>query len=131
MADILIVEDEVLVAYDMEATLEESGHRCVGIAPDLKTAEAFFETAIGLALVDLNLRDGLTGPQIGYKLSIVGVPVIFITANPAQIGDGVAGTIGVITKPTDDKTLLEAVNYALSRKQGLAAQPPASLQLFG
>lgn len=131
MADILIVEDEVLVAYDMEATLDESGHRCVGIAPDLKTAESFFETAIDLALVDLNLRDGLTGPQIGLKLSAVGVPVIFITANPAQIGDGVAGTIGVITKPTDDKTLLEAVNYALSRKQGVAAQPPASLQLFG
>lgn len=130
MADILIVEDEVLVAYDMEATLDESGHRCVGIAPDLKTAEGFFETAIDLALVDLNLRDGLTGPQIGHKLSAVGVPVIFITANPAQIGDGVAGTIGVITKPTDDKTLLEAVNYALSRKQGLAVQPPASLQLF-
>ncbi|MXO71047.1 response regulator [Alteraurantiacibacter buctensis] len=131
MADILIVEDEVLVAYDMEATLEESGHRCVGIAPDLKTAESFFETAIDLALVDLNLRDGLTGPQIGLKLSAVGVPVIFITANPAQIGDGVAGTIGVITKPTDDKTLLEAVNYALSRKHGFEAQPPASLKLFG
>lgn len=130
MADILIVEDEVLVAYDMEATLDESGHRCVGIAPDLQTAEGFFETAIDLALVDLNLRDGLTGPQIGLKLSAVGVPVIFITANPAQIGDGVAGTIGVITKPTDDKTLLEAVNYALNRKQGMPAQPPASLKLF-
>ena len=131
MADVLIVEDEVLVADDMEATLEESGHRCVGIAPDLTTAESFFESAIDLALVDLNLRDGLTGPQIGLKLSAVGVPVIFITANPAQIGEGVAGTIGVITKPTDDKTLLEAVNYALSRKHGLEAQPPASLKLFG
>ena len=130
MADILIVEDEVLVAYDMEATLEESGHRCVGIAPDLKTAEQYFNTLLDLALVDLNLRDGLTGPQIGHKLSAAGVPVIFITANPAQIGNGVAGTIGVITKPTDDKTLLAAVDYALSRMQGLAAEPPTSLQLF-
>lgn len=131
MADILIVEDEVLVAFDMEATLEESGHRCVGIAPDLKTAEEFFDTRLDLALVDLNLRDGLTGPQIGQRLSTAGVPVIFVTANPAQIGEGVAGTIGVITKPTDNKTLLAAVDYALSRKTGISAPPPPSLQLFG
>jgi two-component system, response regulator PdtaR len=130
MADILIVEDEVLVAYDMEATLDESGHRCVGIAPDLKTAESFFETPIDLALVDLNLRDGLTGPEIGHRLSAAGVPVIFITANPAQIGDGVAGTIGVITKPTDDRTLREAVSYALDRQRGMTPTPPVSLQLF-
>lgn len=130
MADILIVEDEVLVAYDMEATLDESGHRCVGIAPDLKTAEGFFETPIDLALVDLNLRDGLTGPEIGHRLSAAGIPVIFITANPAQIGEGVAGTIGVITKPTDDRTLREAVSYALDRQRGMTPTPPASLQLF-
>lgn len=66
---ILIVEDEMLVALELESILAESGFEPVGIAPDLTTAEEFFGETIDLALVDLNLRDGLTGPQIGKLLS--------------------------------------------------------------
>ncbi len=84
-----------------------------------------------LALVDLNLRDGLTGPQIGARLSEKGVPVIFVTANPAQLGEGVAGTIGVITKPTDESVVGEAVRYALGRSNNdNAVSPPPQLRLF-
>jgi DNA-binding response OmpR family regulator len=130
-ARILIVEDEMLVAIDMEAILEERGYECAGIAPDLETAAEYFETSLDLALVDLNLRDGLTGPEIGKRLSSRGVPVIFVTANPAELGDGVAGTIGVITKPTDETTLADAVSYVLARKNGLPVRAPAALRLFG
>ena len=128
-AKILIVEDEALVAWNMKDILEHDGLTCVDIAPDLPTAERYFDCSIDLALVDLNLRDGLTGPQIGARLSSVGTRVIFITANPAQIEGGVAGTIGVLSKPTDDATLLAAVNYALQRNQPVT--PPAALKLFG
>lgn len=129
---ILIVEDEMLVACDMQDILEDHGYRCAGIAPDLSSAQRYFDDPVDLALVDLNLRDGLTGPQIGERLSSAGVPVIFITANPAQLGDGVAGTIGVLTKPTDEKTLLDAVSYALARKaDDRSVAPPVALRLFG
>ncbi len=131
MSNILIVEDEILVALDMQGTLEENGYPCVGIAPDLRTAEGFFSADIDLALVDLNLRDGLSGPEIGLRLSSAGVPVIFISANPSQIRDGVAGTIGVLTKPTDERILLAAVRFALARKSGQPVPPPSALQLFG
>lgn len=129
--NILIVEDEALVAWNMKDILEHDGFTCVDIAPDLETAERYFDSAIDLALVDLNLRDGLTGPEIGARLSAKGTRVIFITANPAQIGDGVAGTIGVLTKPTDDDTLLAAVNFALNYAPGKPAAPPSALKLFG
>ena len=129
-AKILIVEDEVLVAWNMKDILEADGFECVDIAPDLESAQRYFEDSIDLALVDLNLRDGLTGPEIGARLSSKGTRVIFITANPAQIGDGVAGTIGVLTKPTDDETLLAAVHYAL-RMADEAVAPPTALKLFG
>lgn len=131
MADILIVEDEILVACDMQDTLEDHGYRCVGIAPDLQSAEQHVNRPLDLALVDLNLRDGLTGPEIGLRLSTAGVPVIFITANPSQIGDGVAGTIGVLTKPTDEATLLAAVRFVLARKLGQPVAPPPAMKLFG
>lgn len=126
--NILIVEDEFLIACEMQSILEDNGYRCVGIATDLPAAERYFEEPLDLAFVDLNLRDGLTGPEIGKQLSSSGVPVIFITANPALLGNGIAGTIGVLTKPTDEDDLVAAVRYAIDRR---AAAPPSRLQLFG
>ena len=128
---ILIVEDEMLVAMELEAIVDDLGYDCVGIAPDVETATEHFEAPLDLALVDLNLRDGLTGPQIGEALCQRGVPVIFITANPRQLGDGIAGTIGVITKPTDEATVRAALDFVFRSREGQPAQPPAALQLFG
>lgn len=128
---ILIVEDEMLVAYEMTAILEEAGYDCVGIAPDLSAASRFFEAPLDIALVDLNLRDGLTGPEIGQQLCRAGVRVIFVTANPLQLGDGIAGAVGVLTKPTDEDTLLAVVNFALASSRGATVEPPAALRLFG
>lgn len=130
-ARILIVEDEMLVAMELESILAENGFDPVGIAPDLQTAEEYFDEALDLALVDLNLRDGLTGPEIGRKLGDKGVTVLFVTANPRLLGDGIAGTVGVLTKPTDPDIVREAVNYALGLRQGRAAAPPRALKLFG
>ena len=130
-AKILIVEDEMLVASELEAILEDLGHEPVGIATDLADAEHHFNLPLDLALVDLNLRDGLTGPEIGKKLGARGVTVLFITANPRQLGDGIAGTIGVLTKPTDEDTVRAAVDYALSVRNGdRGVAPPVSLRLF-
>lgn len=128
---ILIVEDEVLVAMELEAIIEDLGHSCAGIAPDVETAKEYFGGKLDLALVDLNLRDGLTGPQIGAELCQLGVPVLFITANPRQLGNGIAGTIGVISKPTDEPTVKAALDYVFRSRQGEAAEPPAALRLFG
>lgn len=131
MAKILIVEDEMLVAMEMESVLEDIGHEPVGIAPDLQSAEAYFDQPLDLALVDLNLRDGLTGPEVGKRLSANGVTVLFITANPRVLGDGIAGTIGVMTKPTDPDSVQAAVDYALGVRSGHPVAPPTSLRLFG
>jgi two-component system, response regulator PdtaR len=130
-AKILIVEDEMLVAVELEAILEDLGHAPVGIAADLADAEQLATAEIDLALVDLNLRDGLTGPEIGKRLCARGVSVLFITANPRLLGDGIAGTIGVLTKPTDEPTVRAAIDYALGVRRGACwISPPPSLKLF-
>jgi len=130
-ARILIVEDEMLVAIELEGLLEDLGHDPVGIVPDLQAAELYFDEALDLALVDLNLRDGLTGPEIGKRLGERGVTVVFVTANPTLLGNGVAGAIGVITKPTDGQTVKAAVDYALGLREGRLVSPPPALRLFG
>jgi DNA-binding response OmpR family regulator len=124
---ILIVEDEMLVALEMESILEEHGYAVVGIAADLEGALAYADRHVDLALVDLNLRDGLTGPEIGRRLANEHrAKVLFVTANPRLLGDGIAGTVGVLTKPTDETSLTSAIAYALQR----SAEAPPSLRCF-
>ena len=131
-ASILIVEDEFLVALEMQGILEENGYRVLGIAADLESALAYAEQSIDLALVDLNLRDGLTGPQIGGRLANeYNAAVLFVTANPRLLGEGISGTIGVLTKPTDEQTLLAATRFALRRGKDAAAEAPPSIRCFG
>jgi DNA-binding response OmpR family regulator len=128
MADsILIVEDEMLVALEMESILVDRGYEVVGIAVDLDGALALADRNVDLALVDLNLRDGLTGPEIGRRLANTHrAKVLFVTANPRLLGDGIAGTVGVLTKPTDESSLISAVAFALCR----SAEAPPTLRCF-
>ena len=124
----LIVEDEILVALDLERALEEEGIEVVGIAADIASALAI-AGEIDFALVDLNLRDGFTGPQIGHLLAERGVRVMFLTANPGLLGDGVEGTVGVMSKPFQDEALKAVVGLLAERRQPDPA--PTCMRLFG
>ncbi|WP_282567580.1 response regulator [Devosia sp. 1566] len=127
---ILVVEDEIFVATEIEHVIAEMGHQPVGIAADQRTALSLAATT-DVALVDLNLEDGPTGAAIGRALSQThGVTVLFMTANPSQLGTGIPGTLGVLPKPVTDKELRDAVGYAVARRQAQEAAPPRRLQLF-
>lgn len=124
---ILIVEDEIIVAMDLEATLEDFGFESVGIAADTPSALQLGAASPDVALVDVNLRDGPTGPEIGARLvREFGVNVVFITANPRMLGDGVPGAIGVLHKPTDPQILRQTVEYVLALKDAESPMPPPS-----
>lgn len=80
---ILIVEDEVFAAMHLEFALENLGCTVIGIAPDSQSALELGELGPDLAVVDLNLRDGLTGPTVARELANrYGTKVLFLTANP-------------------------------------------------
>lgn len=112
----LIVEDEIFVALDLERILLDGGYDVVGIAADRDTALACTHLC-EFAFVDVNLRDGPTGPEIARRMTDQGVKVVFVTANPAQIGP-VDGALGYIRKPFSDAAILAAA--ALAGGQGAA-----------
>jgi CheY-like chemotaxis protein len=133
MSNVLIVEDEIFVAIEVESVLRDMGHTPVGIAADSRKALELAPQA-EIALVDLNLHDGPTGIEVGRKLVSRGVTVMFVTANPAQLGDGVAGALGVLPKPVNDSELKAAINYVDAhhrRQRPLSVRPPRRLRLFG
>lgn len=133
-ARILIIEDEALVAMELRFVLEDLGHEVVGMASDARAARDLVKgTDVDLALVDIHLSDGPTGIDLGRDLGQrMGVTVLFMTANPGMVRDGVAGTIGVLCKPTDERAVQTAVDYALCRRSGRPVEyAPPELQLFG
>ena len=128
---ILIVEDEFIVALNLRQIVSNMGFEVIGIAPDAATADRLAHQKPDIALVDLNLRDGPTGPQIGAKLSQeYGTTVLFLTANAAQLGEGINGTIGVLSKPVDEDSIESVLDFLVKHRVGEPASPPPSLRLF-
>lgn len=128
---VLIVEDEMLVALEIQNVLEDLGYDVVGIAADSRRARDFAERGVDVALVDLNLRDGLTGPDIGKELVDKGATVLFMTANPAQLGGGVRGAVGVLPKPVEHDEVKQAAQYVAAVHAGQSPPtPPRRLRAF-
>ena len=82
--DILIIEDEPLIAMDIEEMVESLGHRVVGTARTHAEATALFnKTQPKMVLADIQLADGSSGiDAVNEILTTTPVPVIFITAFP-------------------------------------------------
>lgn len=111
---VLIVEDEFLVALQLEDILEDGGHAVIGTVPDQASLRIVGE-APDVALVDLNLRDGLTGPAIARDLAMrFGSRVIYVTANPGQIDTPAPTAVGIVQKPFTRQAILAAIAYALA-----------------
>lgn len=120
---VLIVEDEFLVALQLEDILQDGGHAVIGTVPDMASL-AMLGEAPDVALVDLNLRDGLTGPAIAQDLaSRFGARVIYVTANPTQIDAPAPTAVGIVQKPFTPNSILAAISYALASSAGLPRPP--------
>ncbi|WP_226634035.1 response regulator [Brevundimonas poindexterae] len=129
---VVVVEDQPILAMELELMLLDHGCEVVGIAADQATAAILAERhKPNLALVDLNLLDGLSGPAVAHELvSRHGAAVIFMTANPEQIPEGFAGALGVVCKPFDESTLKDVVDFACRfRASGDTSRPPRRLRL--
>lgn len=130
---IMIVEDEFLIAMEMEQIVGNLGYDCIGVADDTDSALQMVAKQPEIALVDVNLSDGPTGPIIGARLANeFDVKVVFVTANPKQLGDGVEGTLGAVTKPVEIEVLKDVLNYLTIVSNDTAeVEPPAQMKLFG
>lgn len=128
---VLIVEDEAIVGLFLHHTLSALGFQIVGIAVDAATADRLASENPDFALIDVNLNDGATGPLIGKRLAEQhGVTVLFLTSDPAQLGAGIEGTIGVLSKPVGDDTVESALDFLVKHRLGEKSSPPPAMRLF-
>ena len=114
--DVLIIEDEPVIAADIEALVRELGHRITDIAATRQEAvEAARRGTPGLVLADIQLADGSSGVDaVKDILAEMDAPVIFITAFPERLltGERPEPTF-LITKPFQPETVKAAIGQAL------------------
>jgi CheY-like chemotaxis protein len=114
--EVLIIEDEPIIALDIETMVEELGHSVTGIARTQREALALVaKKRPGLVLADIQLADGSSGlDAVNEILSSIDVPVIFITAYPERLltGDRPEPAF-LITKPFQPEAVKAAISQAL------------------
>ncbi len=118
-ATALIVEDEIFVALDLERILTDAGYKVKAIAAD-KSGAIEAADDCSFALVDINLRDGATGPELARTLAAdYGIKVVFVTANPGQIANP-SGALGYVRKPFSESAILAAAAIASAKAEARA-----------
>lgn len=115
-ARILIIEDEPIIAMDIEMIVRDLGHDVVAVATTHREAVAEAQKhQPGLVLADIQLADNSSGIEAVQEiLTDLAVPVIFITAFPERLltGDRPEPAF-LLTKPYQPATLRAAIAQVL------------------
>ena len=131
---VLVVEDEPIIAADTIEMLREAGHEVAGPATSVEDAVRLAEeTRADLALVDINLEGHEEGPRLARALrALFGVPSLFVTAQPEQARQHRDAAVGVLAKPFAAGELVQSVPVARAVAEGQEPRSwrPRNLELF-
>lgn len=115
-ADVLIIEDEPIIAMDIADTVRAMGHTVVGVAATKDEAVRIARAQRpGIVMADIKLSDGSSGVEAVQEiLKSMDVPVVFVTAYPERLltGEGAEPTY-LVTKPFESDVLKVTIHQAL------------------
>lgn len=78
--NILIVEDEPVVALDYKLFFESKGYICKTFSSGLKALNFIKTWSPDVAILDIRVKDKVSGIDVGRKLKLLNVPLVFISA---------------------------------------------------
>ena len=118
---LLIVEDEFIVANDLQHILEKSGYSVCGIASSVKEArEIMAKEKPTFVLLDIQLRGNLNGIDLAKELKEDNIAFVYLSANSnQQILEAAKATepYGFLVKPYREKDILVTLDIARYRHQ--------------
>jgi light-regulated signal transduction histidine kinase (bacteriophytochrome)/CheY-like chemotaxis protein len=116
---VLVVEDNMIIALDAEATMERLGATMVDVAPNVSEALREIEKGpISFALLDVNLGNESSFP-IADRLMALGVPILFATGYGKNIDFPPRfSNVPVVSKPYSTDSLAPKIAEALAPKAG-------------
>ena len=116
--DVLVIEDEAIIAKDIELIIGDLGHRVVGPARTHDEAVSLaLKTRPAVVVADVKLADGSSGIMaVDEMLKSIDAAVIFVTAVPEWLQTGDAEPYFVVPKPYTVDAIREAVAQATARR---------------
>lgn len=123
---ILIVEDNLSFALELEMLVEELHYRTIGRADNSGEAlDLIFSKNPDLILMDIDIKGNLSGLEIGEKIAHLNIPILYITGLADQTYEQALkqkGTIGYLVKPVDKITLRSSINLAIAKAYTLQSE---------
>ena len=132
MVKILLAEDDMLIAMDMQMMLEDAGHDVIGpaatVAQGLSLAEADMPD---VAVVDIGLKNGDSGIDLARHLRAWDVPVVFVSGEPTRAYEGRDVAIAFLPKPVMPHDLVESIAVVAAIAAGAPVpERPNLLEVF-
>lgn len=120
---VLIAEDEAITALALGQILETLGYEVCGLAASGAEARAIAESARpAVALIDMRLKDGVTGQLVARDMQALGIPVILMSGHSDAASAGRYGAVAFLAKPFSDHELAAAVEHALAGAQSALSE---------
>jgi CheY-like chemotaxis protein len=113
---VLVVEDEYIIAMELNRWLQEAGIEVVGPVPSVEQALDLIEdeSALDAAVLDINLGAGETVYPVADRLGALGVPFLFATGEVRVRNDPGYGGRPRLDKPIIAPELLRAIESLVS-----------------
>ncbi len=129
---LLIVEDDSLTAMTLQDALEEAGYEVMDLTGRHQDAiVAAREGRPDMALVNIELQGRDDGIELAEDLTVMGIPVLFISGQRSRAQSAQTAAVGSLPKPYSPTEMVEAVDYLLNHLTGdkSLARPPR-LEVF-
>ncbi|MCH9809505.1 MAG: response regulator [Alphaproteobacteria bacterium] len=129
---VLLVEDNVLLAVALQAELEVAGYGVIGPAHSAAQARALAnEHDFEVAVIDIDLQDGRTGGTLAKELSHDhSCAVVFATGQTHLAREWCDYAVGVLKKPFNPKTVVRTVEGASEFLSGKTPAWPYQFEKF-
>jgi DNA-binding response OmpR family regulator len=121
MPSVLVVEDDYLLADELDRMLTERGFRVIGPARNLEAAQRLLaDNRIDVACLDVRLNSEESSVPLAQSLAALGIPFVFLTAYPVAYLSLAMRERPLLEKPVDPDLLAER----LRSLTGTEAEPP-------
>jgi CheY-like chemotaxis protein len=117
-ASILVVEDEFLIAIELQSILEDAGATVIGPASSIEEALPLVSPELSCALLDLRLGQTLVTP-VAEKLKALGIPFAFYSGQlPGEFTDWPEAPL--LQKPSRPASIVRTMKSLISSEDQLA-----------
>lgn len=105
-----IVEDEVIIAYDLQDIIESMGHRVIDISTSVDEAIAKLDSAqLDFFIVDIHLKGDKKGFELGQVLKELDIPFIYMSSVESMRASAKDEAYAFLSKPFDQRDVQKAV----------------------